>query len=162
MFPGGRPDPAPCGLPLAVAHPFDLIESRDGVADVARVVERLLTFLGKSEGLCRHAMLLPGAQPGRSPFDLSATSPRALHAAGALDVLARCRLLLLGGHLGASLSFFQPGNATITLSVIITPDGGRARPSVRARHGRRWPGPGSSRPSPRYPPRPSRVTAASP
>src|SRR5256714_12763694 len=113
---GGRPDAAPGGLALAVADALDLIEAGDGVADVTGVVERLFAFLRKSERLGRHAILLPGAEPGRSPFDSCATSPRALLAPGALDVPARRSLLLLGGHVVPPLPWDQPDTVTISLS----------------------------------------------
>jgi hypothetical protein len=60
-FAGGRSDAPPDRIPLGVADAPDLIESRDRIAHVAGVVDRLLPFLGKCEPLRGHLVLLPRA-----------------------------------------------------------------------------------------------------
>src|SRR5216110_1671605 len=47
VFLGCRFDAPPSGVSLGLADTLDLIESRDGIANVSRVRQRLLAFLGE-------------------------------------------------------------------------------------------------------------------
>ncbi len=87
-FLGCGPDPLPGSIPLGVADPFDLVEAGDGIANVGGVVERLLAFGGKREGVLVELLLL-------GPRTVS---PGALHLSGSLEIPAGCFLLLGGGH----------------------------------------------------------------
>jgi hypothetical protein len=70
MFVGGLLNPPPSRITFIVADAFDLVEAGDRVADVARIIERLLALLRKGELILveivallfaefGHALLLP-------------------------------------------------------------------------------------------------------
>src|SRR5258706_1176444 len=62
VLPRGGADASPGGVPLRLAHVLDLVESRDRVANVPRVVQRLLSLPGKRKRSGGHPVLLARAQ----------------------------------------------------------------------------------------------------
>jgi hypothetical protein len=64
---GRCPDALPRGIALGVCHALDLVESRNRVAHVARVVDWLLALLREGESLGRHSVALTRAQCSTLP-----------------------------------------------------------------------------------------------
>src|SRR5690348_2999147 len=63
----GRADAPPCSLAFLVGHALDLVEARDRVADMTRVVQRLFALFRERELLRAHAVPLFLTQAGRAP-----------------------------------------------------------------------------------------------
>src|SRR5687767_6485668 len=57
-------DPLPCGVALVVGHVLDLIEARDGGADVPGVLDRRLALAWKSEFARRKLVPFLAVEPG--------------------------------------------------------------------------------------------------
>src|SRR5439155_18654696 len=91
-------DTPPSRLPLAIADALDLVETGDCVADVTRVVQRLLAFFWKRKRLGPHSILLLCAQTRGLFRDTRPARPSALHRSRPLDVFPGRRLLLLCRH----------------------------------------------------------------
>src|SRR5204862_6126205 len=92
-------DPLPRAIAFGVADALDLVEARNGVADVAGVAERFLPFLGERECCITQPVLLSGAHPLRAAGNLGTVHAGTLHLAGLLDVapgrlfpLSRCHV----------------------------------------------------------------------
>src|SRR5438105_6114266 len=109
-----RSNPLPCPVALGIGNAFDLIETRDGVAHVARIGQRFLALFGERELSLRQVVLFSRAQPGaprRRPF--TAVRPRALRRPRLLQILSGGSLLFLGSH-GNALLFNEPSNTIIS------------------------------------------------
>src|SRR2546426_8167945 len=81
-------DPFPRAIPVRVSDAFDLIETRDGVTDVASVGQGFLTLVRKRELAVFQSILLCGTQPGGWLWDLRSVRTRALGVAGLFQVAA--------------------------------------------------------------------------